>query len=154
MDVASPAVSSFDWSRSVGHPDGFVFDASAQCRGSAGHPDGVFRLCDAGGPNCAFAPHAASRSARVYRALKDDPVPIADSDGTTIQYDESFSSRTPPRGTVCEQDLVPFAQPTPVGKTGTARAAAAAASTPALVLAASSRIDVERSLVAAALDAP
>jgi pimeloyl-ACP methyl ester carboxylesterase len=49
-----------------------------------------FRLCDAAGPNCAFAPHAARRYAQLYRALKDDPVSIANPDGTTFQYDESF----------------------------------------------------------------
>lgn len=49
-----------------------------------------FRLCDAGGSNCAFAPNAGRRYARLYRTLQRDPLLLPQEDGTTIAYDESF----------------------------------------------------------------
>jgi pimeloyl-ACP methyl ester carboxylesterase len=49
-----------------------------------------FRLCDAAGPACGFAPHAASRYAQLIRTLKVKPVSIPLPDGSTLKYDESF----------------------------------------------------------------
>ena len=49
-----------------------------------------FRLCDAGGPNCAFAPNAGQRYADLYRTLRRNPLTLPLPDGTTIAYDESF----------------------------------------------------------------
>jgi pimeloyl-ACP methyl ester carboxylesterase len=49
-----------------------------------------FRLCDAGGANCPFAPHAARRYATLLHELKENPLPITFPDGTSLNYDESF----------------------------------------------------------------
>lgn len=48
------------------------------------------RLCDAGGPNCAFAPHATRRYAKLYRRLKHRPLPMPGPGRSTVRYDESF----------------------------------------------------------------
>ncbi len=45
-----------------------------------------FRLCDAGGPNCAFAPNAAARFNQLADRLKAAPVFIPMPDGTTIAF--------------------------------------------------------------------
>ncbi|TMJ93848.1 MAG: alpha/beta hydrolase [Actinobacteria bacterium] len=48
-----------------------------------------FRLCDAGGPKCAFAPHAAARFAALAARLKQSPVVITFPDGSSFVLDYS-----------------------------------------------------------------
>jgi pimeloyl-ACP methyl ester carboxylesterase len=45
-----------------------------------------FRLCDAGGPNCAFAPNSAARFNQLADRLKAAPLIIPMPDGTTITF--------------------------------------------------------------------
>lgn len=49
-----------------------------------------FRLCDAGGPNCAFAPDSASRFAALAEQLRTRPVLITLPDGRTLFFDYSI----------------------------------------------------------------
>ena len=66
---------------------------STRLRSAVGAQDTLnefFRLCDAGGPNCALAPNAAGRYANLYRSLKRNPLPVPLPDGSTLEYDETF----------------------------------------------------------------
>ncbi len=45
-----------------------------------------FRLCDAGGPNCAFTPNSAARFAQLADRMKTEPVFIAMPDGSTLVF--------------------------------------------------------------------
>ena len=49
-----------------------------------------FRLCDVGGPNCAFAPDSASRFDALAQELKAEPLLITFPDGSTLFMDYSF----------------------------------------------------------------
>lgn len=46
-----------------------------------------FRLCNAGGSNCAFAPHAATKYWKLYRTLRAHPLHMR---GFPVPYDETF----------------------------------------------------------------
>lgn len=50
--------------------------------------DEFLRLCDAGGPACAFAPNAADRYAALLEKLKSDPIDVTFPDGSvmTLNY--------------------------------------------------------------------
>jgi pimeloyl-ACP methyl ester carboxylesterase len=48
--------------------------------------DQFFTLCDAGGPNCAFAPRSADRFARLARKLLKGPITIVDPGGDTFRF--------------------------------------------------------------------
>ena len=49
-----------------------------------------FRLCDAGGSNCAFAPDSASRFDALAHKLKAEPLVITFPDGSVLYMDYSF----------------------------------------------------------------
>jgi pimeloyl-ACP methyl ester carboxylesterase len=49
-----------------------------------------FRLCDAGGPNCAFAPGSAGRFDALAQKLKTQPVVISLPGGATLFFDYSI----------------------------------------------------------------
>jgi pimeloyl-ACP methyl ester carboxylesterase len=49
-----------------------------------------FRLCDAGGSACAFAPHAADRFAAFADKLKREPVSVIMPDGSTVALNYSL----------------------------------------------------------------
>jgi pimeloyl-ACP methyl ester carboxylesterase len=48
-----------------------------------------FRLCDAGGPRCAFSGHAARRYAALVRRLRQHPVDLVLADGSTLTVDST-----------------------------------------------------------------
>jgi pimeloyl-ACP methyl ester carboxylesterase len=48
--------------------------------------DEFFRLCDAGGPNCAFAPDSAARYAALAARLQAHPLVGTNPDGSTFEY--------------------------------------------------------------------
>ena len=49
-----------------------------------------FRLCDAGGSACAFAPNSANRFAALANTLKNQPVPVTLPDGSTLELNYSI----------------------------------------------------------------
>lgn len=51
--------------------------------------DEFFRLCDAGGPNCAFAPDSKARFTALGDALKAHPVTVVFPDGSTVELNYS-----------------------------------------------------------------
>jgi pimeloyl-ACP methyl ester carboxylesterase len=51
--------------------------------------DEFFRLCDAGGPNCAFAPDSRARFTALGDALKAHPVTVVFPDGSTFELNYS-----------------------------------------------------------------
>jgi pimeloyl-ACP methyl ester carboxylesterase len=48
--------------------------------------DEFLRLCDAGGPNCAFGPHSADRFERLADRLRKSAVSIVDPDGNETRF--------------------------------------------------------------------
>jgi pimeloyl-ACP methyl ester carboxylesterase len=48
--------------------------------------DEFFRLCDAGGPNCAFGPHSADRFERLADRLRRSALTIVDPDGSETRF--------------------------------------------------------------------
>jgi pimeloyl-ACP methyl ester carboxylesterase len=71
--------------------EAFLVPFSTRLRSDAGAQATLqefFRLCDAGGPRCAFSGGAAARFAALARTLRTDPVTVTYDDGTseTIDY--------------------------------------------------------------------
>jgi pimeloyl-ACP methyl ester carboxylesterase len=72
------------WTTGTGN--GSTVPFSTRLRSDAGAQatlDEFFRLCDAGGANCAFAPHSAARFAALGALLKAHPAPVTFPDGST-----------------------------------------------------------------------
>ena len=59
-----------------------------------------FRLCDAGGPRCAFSGDAAARFAALARQLRNEPVEIVYDDGTSELVDYTILDRERARSDV------------------------------------------------------
>jgi pimeloyl-ACP methyl ester carboxylesterase len=71
--------------------EGFLVPFSTRVRSDAGAQATLqefFRLCDAGGPRCAFSGGAAARFAALSRRVRQEPVEVVYEDGTseTISY--------------------------------------------------------------------
>ena len=70
--------------------ESFLVPFSTRLRSDAGAMATLrefFRLCDAGGPRCAFSGGAAARFAALARKLREQPVEIVFDDGTTETFD-------------------------------------------------------------------
>ncbi|WP_270040015.1 alpha/beta hydrolase [Solirubrobacter ginsenosidimutans] len=83
------------WSTGRGFESAFV-PFSTRLRSDAGAQatlNEFFRLCDAGGPRCAFAGGAAARFAALARRVRQTPIEIPIDDGTTetINYSTLIS---------------------------------------------------------------
>ncbi|MDA0170114.1 alpha/beta hydrolase [Solirubrobacter taibaiensis] len=79
------------WSTGRG-AEGFLVPFSTRLRSDAGAMATLqefFRLCDAGGPRCAFSGGAARRFATLARALKQQPVEYVWDDGFVQVFDYS-----------------------------------------------------------------
>ena len=79
------------WTTGTG--DGSTVPFSTRLRSDAGAQatlDEFFRLCDAGGANCAFGPDSAARFAALGAALKIHPLPITFPDGSTGEVNYSI----------------------------------------------------------------
>ena len=76
----------------TGRGDGSTVPFSTRLRSDAGAQatlNEFFRLCDAGGANCAFGPGSAARFAALAAALKAHPLPVTFPDGSTAQLNYS-----------------------------------------------------------------
>jgi len=79
------------WTTGTG--DGSTVPFSTRLRSDAGAQatlEEFFRLCDAGGANCAFGPDSAARFAALGAALKSHPLPITFPDGSTGEVNYSI----------------------------------------------------------------
>ena len=79
------------WTTGTG--DGSTVPFSTRLRSDAGAQatlNEFFRLCDAGGANCAFGPDSAARFAALGEALKSHPLPITFPDGSTGEVNYSI----------------------------------------------------------------
>ena len=77
----------------TGSGDGSTVPFSTRLRSDAGAQatlNEFFRLCDAGGASCAFAPNSAARFAALGTLLKAHPVPITFPDGSTGEVNYSI----------------------------------------------------------------
>jgi pimeloyl-ACP methyl ester carboxylesterase len=77
----------------TGSGDGFTVPFSTRLRSDAGAQatlNEFFRLCDAGGANCAFAPNSAARFAALGAKLKAHPLPVTFPDGSTGEVNYSI----------------------------------------------------------------
>jgi pimeloyl-ACP methyl ester carboxylesterase len=78
------------WTTGTG--DGSTVPFSTRLRSDMGARDTLnefFRLCDAGGTRCAFAPNSASRFAALGDKLKAHPLPVTFPDGSTGEVNYS-----------------------------------------------------------------
>ena len=78
------------WTTGTGN--GSTVPFSTRLRSDAGAQatlDEFFRLCDAGGPNCAFAPQSAARFAALGAQLQAHPAVITFPDGSTGELNYS-----------------------------------------------------------------
>jgi pimeloyl-ACP methyl ester carboxylesterase len=76
----------------TGSGDGSTVPFSTRLRSDAGARDTLnefFRLCDAGGENCAFAPDSAARFAALGVQLKAHPLQVTVPDGSTGEVNYS-----------------------------------------------------------------
>jgi pimeloyl-ACP methyl ester carboxylesterase len=76
----------------TGSGDGSTAPFSTRLRSDAGAQatlDEFFRLCDAGGANCAFAPHSADRFAALGAKLQSHPAHVTFPDGSTGEVNYS-----------------------------------------------------------------
>jgi pimeloyl-ACP methyl ester carboxylesterase len=79
------------WTTGMG--DGSTVPFSTRLRSDAGARDTLnefFRLCDAGGANCAFGPDSATRFAELGTTLKSHPLQITFPDGSTGEVNYSI----------------------------------------------------------------
>jgi pimeloyl-ACP methyl ester carboxylesterase len=77
----------------TGSGDGSTVPFSTRLRSDAGAQatlNEFFRLCDAGGASCAFAPNSAARFAALGNLIKAHPVPITFPDGSTGEVNYSI----------------------------------------------------------------
>jgi pimeloyl-ACP methyl ester carboxylesterase len=78
---------------STGEPgQGDTLPFSTRLRSDAGARDTLnefFRLCDAGGTNCAFAPDSANRFGALYASLLANPLIVTLPDGSTLIFTHS-----------------------------------------------------------------
>ena len=81
------------WATGTGD-EGSTIPFSTRLRSDAGAQatlNEFFRLCDAGGPRCAFAPRSAARFAALVAKVKAHPMPVTLPDGSTFPLNYSFA---------------------------------------------------------------
>jgi pimeloyl-ACP methyl ester carboxylesterase len=81
------------WSTGRNAAEGLLVPFSTRLRSAASAqatPQEFFRLCDAGGPRCAFSGGAAARFAALARKLAREPVEVTYEDGFTQTIDSTI----------------------------------------------------------------
>ncbi|GAB4200343.1 MAG: alpha/beta hydrolase [Roseiflexaceae bacterium] len=86
--VVDGVLDPIEWSTSTGGT-GTTVPFTARIRSAAGAQatlNEFFRLCDAGGANCAFSGNSAARFAALASRLRANPLPITLADGSTVLF--------------------------------------------------------------------
>jgi pimeloyl-ACP methyl ester carboxylesterase len=89
--VVDGVLDPIEWATGVGN-EGSTIPFSTRLKSDVGAQATLqefFRLCDAGGPACAFGPNAAARFADLASRLKSHPVPVTLPDGSELNLNYS-----------------------------------------------------------------
>jgi pimeloyl-ACP methyl ester carboxylesterase len=90
--VVDGVLDPIEWATGVGN-EGTTVPFSTRLKSDVGAQATLqefFRLCDAGGPACAFGPNSAARFADLATRVKSHPVPITLPDGSVLDLNYSI----------------------------------------------------------------